>query len=150
MNQAILGEVREFLSGLRRELPTLFLPPAPPRRPPRRARRADPEKREQARALFSARCAHFSGLMGLPYNRIFIKDQRSVWGSCSEGRNLNFNWRVAFAPPEVSDYLVVHELAHLAHSGHGREFWKLVGRFCSDWKTHRRWLRENAEALRRL
>lgn len=149
VSEAILVEVRDFLQSLRRDLPVLFRP-APPRRRAARARAGQAAQREAARALFTARCAHFAALMGLSYNRVFIKDQSSVWGSCSEKLNLNFNWRVAFAAPEVADYLVVHELAHIPHRGHGREFWKLVARFCPDWKRHRRWLKDNAEALRRL
>lgn len=130
----LLAEVRDFLKGLRGELPELFDVP--------RAARPD-----SAQALFEARVAHFAALMDVRPGRVFVKDQRTRWGSCSEQGNLNFNWRLTLAPRDVLDYVVVHELAHLVEMNHGKGFWTLVSRWCPDHKAQRRWLRHNAKSL---
>jgi predicted metal-dependent hydrolase len=105
--------------------------------------------REQARRFFEERAAHFARLMGVVYKAIRIKDQRTLWGSCSLEGNLNFNWRVVLAAPATLDYLVVHELAHLREMNHSRRFWALVAEHCPDWKEHRRWLREHSRDLKK-
>ena len=126
----LLDEVRDFLGGLRRELPSLF--------PQARA-----DSRERAREIFGARVAHWVPRMGLEgrVRRISIKDQRTLWGSCTRGGNLNFNWRVVLAPPAVLDYLVIHELANLHEMNHSKRFWGRVAEHCPDYKAHRKWLR---------
>ncbi len=104
----------------------------------------------QAKRVFPERVAHWSERMGLKdrVRRVFIKDQRSLWGSCSQAGNLNFNWRVVQAPPAVLDYLVIHELAHLREMNHSKRFWAHVSEHCPDYKLHRKWLREQARALK--
>ena len=77
-----------------------------------------------------------------------IKDQRTLWGSCSGRKNLNFNWRLAAAPPEALDYVVIHELCHLREMNHSKKFWALVGLACPDSAARRKWLKENYAALR--
>ena len=86
--------------------------------------------------------------MGLEVHRLAIRDQRTRWGSASRRGTLSFNWRLAMCPPEILDYVVVHELAHLRHAGHGPRFWALVRRHFADTAGARRWLRDNHEALR--
>jgi predicted metal-dependent hydrolase len=84
--------------------------------------------------------------MGFYPAAITLRDQKTRWGSCSANRNIAFNWRLVMAPLEVLDYVVVHELAHLAVLSHSKRFWRLVKRFCPEHRLHRRWLRQN-EAL---
>jgi len=103
--------------------------------------------REQARAIFTARSATVCEKLGLSFNRISIRDQRTRWGSCSSRGNLNFNWRIIMAPPEVVDYIVAHEVAHLRERSHDRRYWALVAGCCPDWAAQRRWLRENGFRL---
>ena len=105
--------------------------------------------RGKAEALFAQRAAYWADRMGVAYREIRVKDQRTLWGSCSREGNLNFNWRVVLAPPEVLDYLVVHELAHLREMNHSRRFWAHVAAHCPGWKDHRRWLREHSRDLKR-
>lgn len=104
--------------------------------------------RQKAAQAFSERAEHWSRAMGLSFNRIAIKDQRSLWGSCSAQGNLNFNWRVVMAPPEVLDYLVIHELAHLREMNHSRSFWREVASYCPDFRERRRWLKEHSGRLK--
>ena len=78
-----------------------------------------------------------------------LRNQDSLWGSCSRARRrLSFNVRLAMAPPEALDYVVVHEIAHLAYQSHGPRFWARVERFCPSAKSHRRWLRDHGPLLR--
>ena len=106
--------------------------------------------RQKASQIFHERTDYWSRQMGVRYNQIRIKDQRTLWGSCSRDGNLNFNWRVIMAPPEVLDYLVIHELAHLLEMNHSRRFWAHVGLWCPEHHVQRRWLRENSRELRVL
>ena len=87
--------------------------------------------------------------MDVAPRRVFLKNQRSLWGSCSNAGNLNFNRALSGAPCEVLDYVVIHELAHLKEMNHARRFWVVVERWCPEHKTHRRWLRRNVSLLKR-
>jgi predicted metal-dependent hydrolase len=60
------------------------------------------------------------------FNKIFIKNQKTRWGSCSNKKNLNFNYKIVFLPDHLIEYLVVHELCHLKEMNHGKKFWRLV------------------------
>ena len=79
--------------------------------------------------------------------RITIKDQKSRWGSCSTKGNLNFNYRLIMAPPQVLDYVVVHELCHLCHMNHSQEFWSLVGQIMPEYGQMRQWLKLHGKML---
>lgn len=103
--------------------------------------------RSQAADILKERAGLISSRLNLKYNRIFVKNQKTRWGSCSRLRNLNFNWRLIMAPIQVIDYIVVHEIAHLAEMNHSDRFWRLVGHACPDYKARRKWLRENGPLL---
>ncbi|UPT74724.1 MAG: M48 family metallopeptidase [Elusimicrobiota bacterium] len=144
MTSSIIGEVKDFLRGLKTDWPELFAPPPKPAAPPR-PRRERPEG--DLVRVFRERADHYAPILGVTYGRISVKDQRTLWGSCTPEGNLNFNWRLTLAPPEVLDYLVIHELAHRAQMNHSRRFWEVVEKACPDHKVHRRWLRKNGRAL---
>jgi predicted metal-dependent hydrolase len=97
--------------------------------------------KERARTLVGERLRHFNALYGLAWNRITIKNTSTRWGSCSKRKNLNFNYRIVFLPPTLADYLVVHELCHLAALDHSDNFWNLVGKAIPDYKACRKLLR---------
>lgn len=105
---------------------------------------------DQARSTLVARVAARAPAMGVKPVRLQLRDQRSRWGSCSRRGTLSFNWRIIMAPPAVLDYLVVHELAHLAEHNHGPRFWALVAQHDPEYRVHQRWLRDHAEELFRL
>ena len=64
---------------------------------------------------------------------------------CSSRKNLNFNYKLAYMPQEIMDYVVVHELAHLQHMNHSQEFWQLVEQYIPDYKERRKWLKEHGK-----
>jgi predicted metal-dependent hydrolase len=88
-----------------------------------------------------------AGALGVRYERIAIRGQRTRWGSCSTRGTLSFNWRLALAPFAVLDYVVVHELCHLREPNHSPRFWALVAARRPDWRASRAWLREHGEEL---
>jgi predicted metal-dependent hydrolase len=81
---------------------------------------------------------------------VTVRDMISRWGSCTRKGRLCFNWRLAFAPEPVADYLVCHELAHLPHPHHGPRFWAEVGRICPHWQEAERWLKRYGAGLYRI
>ena len=156
---SLLGEVRDFLSSLKKDWPEVF---AAPRLkagndsplPATLIPSVDVDAPLKAAvpagdlvALFRSRAEHWSPFLGVSFSRVSVKDQRTLWGSCTREGNLNFSWRLALAPDEVLDYLIVHELAHRAQMNHSRRFWEVVERVCPAHRSHRRWLRKNAAAL---
>lgn len=80
--------------------------------------------------------------------RITVRDMRSRWGSCGPDAAMSFSWRLVLAPPEVLDYLVAHEVAHLVHLNHGPHFWKLARTLCEGpIEGPQAWLKANGETL---
>ena len=100
-----------------------------------------------ARELVSALAEEEAERLGVAYRRIRIGGQRTLWGSCSPGGTLSFNWRLVLAPVEVLDYVVVHELCHLRVLNHSRRFWGLVEGRRPHWREQRDWLREHGPEL---
>ncbi|MDO5520523.1 MAG: SprT family zinc-dependent metalloprotease [bacterium] len=98
--------------------------------------------RRQAADIIPKRTEYYSGILGVSYHNIAIKDQKTRWGSCSSKGNLNFNYRLIMAPIEVLDYVVVHELAHRIHMNHSKEFWNVVEEICPKYREYRNWLQE--------
>jgi hypothetical protein len=79
--------------------------------------------------------------------RVSLRDNSSRWGSYSTKGTVNLNFRLLFAPPEILEYVIVHELAHSRYRGHGPRFWGVVERLVPDYKEKRKWLRENGHML---
>ena len=102
---------------------------------------------KQAVEVFPKRVAHFAERIGVTYGRITIRNQRTKWGSCSSKGNLNFNVLLMLAPPEVLDYIVVHELSHRKHLNHSPLFWAEVERILPDYRQQERWLKANGHML---
>ena len=102
---------------------------------------------EIARDIFTRKTEYYARIMGISYNRISIREQKTRWGSCSSKGNLNFNWRLILAPETVLDYVVVHELAHRRQMNHSKAFYDIVAAVLPDYKEARRWLRDNGHTL---
>jgi predicted metal-dependent hydrolase len=105
--------------------------------------------RDKARAVLEERLALYSPLIGVTYNNMRVKGQKTRWGSCSSKGNLNFNWRLIMAPEWIIDYVIVHELCHLKHLNHSRQYWEMVFQYMPEYKKARLWLRENGMELYR-
>ena len=104
--------------------------------------------RSEARREIETHVAERSREMAISAKRITIRDQKTRWGSASRSGTLSFSWRLVMCPPWVLDYVVVHELAHLQVSGHGRGFWRLVERHFPDARVARKWLRDHHDEVK--
>lgn len=98
--------------------------------------------KEEARLFIIERVEHWNALYQFQYGRIAIKNTKRLWGSCSHKGNLNFSFTLLFLPSELADYVVVHELCHLAERNHGKNFWKLVEKTLPDFALRRQELRK--------
>ena len=103
--------------------------------------------KRQARAELGRAVISFTGILGVGYKGITIKDTRSRWGSCTSTGQLSFSWRLILAPDRVLEYVAAHECAHLLEMNHSRRFWAHVERCCPDWRAQRAWLRAHGAAL---
>ena len=89
----------------------------------------------------------YADLMGITYNRITIRHQKTRWGSCTKTGNLSFNCLILKMPETVRDYVIVHELAHRKELNHSTKFWTIVAEYCPWYKDSKQWLKENGSRL---
>lgn len=87
-------------------------------------------------------------VMGVSPKQVRFRKQKTVWGSCNSAGNLSLNLRLVMAPPHALDYVVVHELAHLIHPNHSREFWACVAKFYPTYRESEKWLKDHYPDLR--
>ena len=107
---------------------------------------SDEEKNElkkNAKIVITPRVEYLASRMGVSYERITLKLQKTRFGSCSTKNNINFNALIALMPTDILDYVIVHELAHLKQMNHSSVFWKEVEKVIPDYKNKRKWLKEN-------
>ncbi len=100
------------------------------------------KRKEAARSLINSRLIHFNQFYNFSYSSFSVRNQRTRWGSCSRRGRLNFNYRLLDLPPEVADYVIVHELCHLKEFNHSIRFWKLVSESLPDYQNYRARLRQ--------
>ena len=100
-----------------------------------------------AKQVIPEKVAYYARLMGVTYGRISIRKQKTRWGSCSREGNLNFNCLLMMTPPEVLDYVVVHELSHRLEMNHSARFWAQVEKVIPDYRKPRKWLKEHGSQL---
>lgn len=96
---------------------------------------------KEAKIVLKERVENFAQKMKLYPHSLSVRGQKTRWGSCSSQGRINLNWKLMAAPPEVIDYVVVHELAHLQHMNHSLDFWSLVSQFLPAYQEAKRWLR---------
>jgi predicted metal-dependent hydrolase len=104
--------------------------------------------KEDTRALVHARIAHYVALGEVAPKAVRIRNSKTRWGSCSVKGNLNFHYKLVLLPPELADYVIVHELCHLQELNHSERFWALVARYMPEHRRLRRELNTHARALR--
>lgn len=105
------------------------------------------ELAQEAVEHIPTRVAYYASQIGVTYGRITIRNQKTRWGSCSSKGNLNFNCLLMLAPPEVLDYVVVHELCHRKQMNHSKKFWAEVEKILPQYKEQERWLQEKGSLL---
>lgn len=103
--------------------------------------------RREARQRIKEVAERESRRLGLEFRSLAIRDQRTRWGSCSRKGNLSFSWRLLVAPPEVLQYVVVHELCHRREPSHSKAFWRVLEAARPGWQAQARWLREHGQEL---
>lgn len=99
--------------------------------------------KDKAREKIQERIKYYQYYFDIKPTNIIIKDQQKRWGSCTSKKELLFNWKCIMAPSPVLDYIVVHEMCHLAHMNHSKEFWQLLKRVLPDYENRKAWLRNN-------
>ena len=103
--------------------------------------------KREARRVIPQRVAFYAEKVGVNYGRISVRAQKTKWGSCSAEGNLNFNYLLMLAPPEVLDSVVVHELCHRKEMNHSDRFYAEVLRVYPEYKKYWHWLKENGSLL---
>ncbi|MGN0731064.1 MAG: YgjP-like metallopeptidase domain-containing protein [Treponema sp.] len=101
----------------------------------------------KAKQELPAAVKKYAGLMGVTYNRITIRHQKTRWGSCTKTGNLNFNCLIMEMPDQVRDYVIIHELAHRKELNHSSKYWTIVAKYCPWYKEAKQWLKDNGQEL---
>lgn len=94
-------------------------------------------KREALQDL-KPRAERFAARLGLPAPRVALSSARAQWGVCSEGGAIRLNWRLVHLDPDLADYVVAHEVAHLVELNHSKRFWSLLAGLYPEWREARR------------
>ncbi|WP_206099941.1 M48 family metallopeptidase [Oribacterium sp. C9] len=102
---------------------------------------------DKAVEFIPKRVEYFAEKVGVSYGRITIRNQKTRWGSCSSKGNLNFNCLLMLTPPDIIDYVIVHELCHRKVMDHSIKFWAEVEKVLPDYKKRRKWLNDNGGVI---
>ncbi|MBC7349119.1 MAG: M48 family metallopeptidase [Candidatus Aminicenantes bacterium] len=100
-----------------------------------------------ARAYLRRRLEQLARLNGFKFKKFRLSSARTRWGSCSAKGTISLTWRLVLAPPEIIDYVIIHELAHTREKNHSRVFWNLVAEHLPDFRQRRCWLKQNGFRL---
>ena len=103
--------------------------------------------KKSARAFIPDRVEYWAAKMGVSLPTIRITSAHTRWGSCSAKGGINFSWLLMMADIDAIDYVIIHELAHLEHLDHSKQFWGLVNKYCPDYKTQKTVLKELGRKL---
>lgn len=99
--------------------------------------------KKECNKIIQKRISYYQKYFNIKPKVIRIEESSKKWGSCNSNRNIDFNWRLAMAPIEIIDYIVVHEMCHMVHMNHSKSFWRLVGKIIPDYKKRSEWLQYN-------
>jgi predicted metal-dependent hydrolase len=103
--------------------------------------------RNEAKKYLERRVQDLSVRYGFHYNKLFIRNQKTRWGSCSKRKNLSFNWKLIKSPLFVIDYLILHELVHTEFMNHSKQYWQKVHSLYPEYKIASQWLKEHGGEL---
>ena len=106
--------------------------------------------KKKFREVAIPRLTYFADKYNLSVNQVRIKEQKTLWGSCSSRNNINLNYLLIMAPMNVIDYVIIHELAHTTHRNHSSHFWKTVESMMPNFKEAKTWLKDYGYKLRKL
>ena len=97
--------------------------------------------RERAKKVIGDRVKYYSRFFSKKPTGIKVKEQKKRWGSCTYKNELLFNWRCIMAKSNALDYIVVHEMCHMCHKNHSKEFWELLASIIPDYEARKEWLK---------
>ncbi len=100
------------------------------------------QHKKMAEKFVQERLGYYNRLYGFAYGQISVKNHKRRWGSCSSKGNLNFNYRIIFLPPDLADYIIVHEMCHLKEMNHSKSFWRLIEKIFPDHQEKRKALKK--------
>lgn len=103
--------------------------------------------KRQAELYLRSQTAFLTSQTGLSPRSITVKTYKARWGSCRMNGDIQYNWKLILAPPDIIDYVIIHELCHLQQHNHSAAFWQLVQMHCPNFKTARLWLKNNGASL---
>lgn len=103
--------------------------------------------RTAARREIALRLEEATAVLGVEYQRLAIRDQRTRWGSCSSRGTLSFNWRLVLGETHALDYVVWHEACHLLVPNHSHHFWELLKDVYPEYLVGKHWLHHHGHEL---
>ena len=106
-----------------------------------------PKLKHKARKTLKQATEQYSKELNFPYKRFRLSSAKKRWGSCSSAKTISINWKLILTPKEIQDYVILHELVHLKHMNHSRQYWQELARVCPDFKAKKRYLREHSFLL---
>ena len=106
--------------------------------------------KSQANTIIKERVDNLATKCSLLPSRVLIKNQKSRWGSCNSKKEIRLNWRLILMPYYVIDYIIIHELCHIKHMNHSKDFWNLLEKYDSNYKNAEVWLKENGINVMRI
>lgn len=106
--------------------------------------------KKKSMEILNLRVDLISRKLGLRPSKIFIKNQKTIWGSCNSKKEIRLNWRLILMKESVMDYVIIHELCHIVHMNHSKDFWSLVEKYDPNYKANKLWLKENGAMLMRV
>ena len=106
--------------------------------------------KQQAEHYLRSRTAELARKVNLTPHSITVKTYKARWGSCGIKGDIQYNWKLMLAPPDIIDYVIIHELCHIQHHNHSTQFWQLVGHHSPSFKTSRHWLKTHGYTLDNL
>ena len=103
--------------------------------------------KDNAKRIFTQVTEQKAREMGLTYASVSVSSAKTRWGTCSADNKIRYTFRLLYAPKEVIEYVVVHELSHVRYKNHSALFWREVERFIPNWKERRKWLKDHGSLM---